>query len=146
MVKRTGEDFALHVGSKKTKATKTNLRKHKGSKFLVSYILPLVLYLVLMVFISSQSKGSFMTGGLDLSFLHVIEYFVLSTLMLRILIHLGTKDHFIAAVLIALLIGVVDELYQSTVPSRTASMLDILFDGAGASLILFFRRFPRLLF
>jgi len=145
MAKRSKEDFLLKLGN--AKKTRTNLRRHTGYRFLISYVFPLATFLLLMAFASSQSGSSFVgTGGIDLSPLHTVEYFVLSTLIFRLLVHLQIKGAFPAAILVAMLVGIIDELFQASVPMRTASIIDVLYDSAGASLILFFKRFPRLLF
>lgn len=67
---------------------------------------------------------------------HVTEYAVLAALWWRALTRGGMRPH--AAAWLTLLIGVtvaaVDETHQSFVPSRTASVRDVLIDTAGVLL------------
>ena len=48
-----------------------------------------------------------------------------------------TEYAILAALAISIAWAIADEVHQSFVPSRSASALDVLFDSAGAALILF---------
>jgi len=80
---------------------------------------------------------------------HMIEYAILAALWFRTL-HAGQRRSFSASARLALAISVVwaitDELHQSFVPSRDASVLDVIFDSTGATLCLLLARLrtPRL--
>jgi len=70
---------------------------------------------------------------------HVVEYAVLATLWFRALRgerRLAAPASAWAAVVVSVAWAVLDELHQSTVPSRTASGADVVIDAAGAVLAL----------
>ena len=70
---------------------------------------------------------------------HMVEYAILAALWLRTL-YAGRRLPFTSSARLALAISIVwaitDELHQSFVPSRTASTMDVIFDSAGAGLVL----------
>ncbi|NDJ76851.1 MAG: hypothetical protein GYB65_11380 [Chloroflexi bacterium] len=67
---------------------------------------------------------------------HVVAYAVLTGLNLRglLLVGLAPREGAALAVLIAISYAVMDELHQACVSGRSASVLDIAFDYAGALL------------
>ena len=67
---------------------------------------------------------------------HVVAFGVLGALALLALDEPAQwrRRHAVAALLIALLYGIVDEVHQRWVPGRTSSIADVLSDGAGAML------------
>ena len=70
---------------------------------------------------------------------HMVEYAILAVLWFRTL-YAGRRLPFTGSALAALAISVAwaitDELHQSFVPSRNASVLDVIFDSTGALLVL----------
>ena len=70
---------------------------------------------------------------------HMVEYAILAVLWFRTL-YAGRRLPFTGSALTALAISVAwaitDELHQSFVPSRTGSVLDVIVDSTGATLIL----------
>jgi VanZ family protein len=67
---------------------------------------------------------------------HAVEYAILAALWLRALSRSGALRARAAgglAVVIAVAWACVDEWHQSTIPSRTGSIWDVLLDGTGAA-------------
>lgn len=77
-------------------------------------------------------------------FLHMVEYGVLSYLVIRALagseVRLPRDKLIILAVIFATLYGVSDEIHQIFVPYRTADIFDALADFVGASIVGFLKR------
>jgi VanZ family protein len=92
---------------------------------------PVVLYTLLILAVSSIPRlnppGAWV--GSD-KIAHGIEYAILGALVFRAVPVRGVGA-FAAAFGIALGVGAIDELYQSTVPGRSTSLYDWLADGAG---------------
>jgi VanZ family protein len=68
---------------------------------------------------------------------HLTEYALLAALWFRALYagrRLASTPSALAALAISLAWAIADETHQSFVPSRTASVLDVLFDATGAAL------------
>ena len=76
---------------------------------------------------------------------HFLEYLVLSVLLLQTFEVYGMqgKRAMLSVLLVCLLIGSLDEFYQSFVPGRNAAVIDVMIDFAGAitGLLVFKRRF-----
>jgi VanZ family protein len=70
---------------------------------------------------------------------HMVEYAILAALWFRTL-YAGQRLSFTSSARLALAISVVwaitDELHQSFVPSRTASVLDVIVDSLGSTLAM----------
>jgi VanZ family protein len=94
---------------------------------------PPIAYAGLIFFLSSQSTFPHLPPGLwDFDkLLHAVEYAVLALLLLR-----ATGSAWVAFAL-ASLYGVSDELHQSFVPGRSATVYDALADAVGAALAVF---------
>lgn len=99
------------------------------------YWLPLIGYMVLIFYLSSQPFE-----GLELpeiwnidKLLHIIEYGVLGVLWLRALRSSFVSSTYLyrLALVFTILYGVSDEVHQMFVPNRTASIFDIMADGIG---------------
>jgi len=139
-------DFLLKVSAQGD--TQTSLvRSPNPWRFFLQYLMPLLVFIGLIFFVSSQPNlGVLAEGGVDLSVLHVFVYFVLSTLTLRVLLYAKWEYPFTIAILFAILVGLFEELYQANVPGRTPAVIDFLYDASGSLLVLFFKRFPRFIF
>ena len=73
--------------------------------------------------------------------LHIIEYFILGTLLFSVFFFASKRPEVISFIL-GLLYSFIDELYQSTVIGRDSSALDVLADIIGLILsILFIKLF-----
>ena len=100
-----------------------------------------ILYMALMSYLSSIPGGSFPGSGslseqIISNLCHIPEYGLLTFLWLKALVRRGNADTF-SMVNILILIGVLvfsvsDEIHQSFVPGRSASLMDIGLDGLGA--------------
>jgi len=100
------------------------------------YKLPAVAYMALIFFTSSGPVDPRLTGGLPDFVLHAAAYLVMYLLVFRA-VHAGFKRRpesggHLLPLLITVLYGLSDELHQSFVPSRDASVRDLLADTAGA--------------
>jgi VanZ family protein len=66
---------------------------------------------------------------------HLVEYFVLSILMLRALRQEITNKlaprHLVLGLALTALYAISDELHQALVPNRNASIIDVLIDVVG---------------
>ncbi|MFH0978557.1 MAG: VanZ family protein [Candidatus Woesearchaeota archaeon] len=108
----------------------------KEIKFLAKWF-PLLAYVLLIFILSSfRLRNSILTEGYGSYVLHIIEFFVLSVLMLRVFYDYSYK--FLLAMTFTVLVGYTDEVHQMIVPGRTASIVDLIFDMIGASLVLIF--------
>ncbi len=99
-----------------------------------SALLPPLLYMGLIFFLSAQSSFPMLPSGLwsyD-KVIHGCEYAVLGLLVSRALAMLGAPARFALAVAIASLYGVSDELHQYFVPGRSSEVLDAVADACGS--------------
>jgi VanZ family protein len=101
--------------------------------------LPVLLYLTAILVVSAQPRlqPPIRFTNAD-KFYHVAEYLVLGLLLVRALRYSGFPRRALAASLVAIVLGVMfaigDEMFQSTVPGRESSMLDVAADAMGISL------------
>jgi VanZ family protein len=65
---------------------------------------------------------------------HIVEYFVLTTLLVRALHRSAVTAAIPGAMVLALAYAVSDEWHQSFVPGRTATPRDVAIDGIGIAL------------
>jgi hypothetical protein len=108
-------------------------------RFFFTYWLPVLLYITLIIGLSSRpnlaSPFHFFNGD---KLAHVMEYFVLGWLMVRALRHSFFSRSVLAAVLLAITLGVMvgagDEWFQSFIPGRDSSARDLLADFLGIAL------------
>ena len=101
------------------------------------------LFIFLMI-IGSSLKGNSIPKSyiftLD-KLLHIIEYFILGTLLFYVFFFTSKRPEVISFIL-GLLYSLIDELYQSTVIGRDSSALDVLANIIGLILsILFIKLF-----
>ena len=99
-----------------------------------SALLPPLLYMGLIFFLSAQSSFPFVPSGFW-SFdklIHGCEYAVLGFLVARALSMLGAPFAFALAVAISALYGVSDEVHQAFVPRRSSEVLDAVADACGS--------------
>ena len=91
--------------------------------------------MALIFYLSSRSDVPRLTAikGEDL-LLHIIEYGVLGFLLARAFFNSGVARWVLCAFLVGVFYGVTDELHQSFVPGRNASVLDVIADGIGSFL------------
>lgn len=106
---------------------------------IVVHWLPFIAYLGLIFFLSTLPRPIPINVSIDASFLHPVEFFILTFLALRVLYAHGIKYPFTAAILAAALFGAIDEAIQSYTPGRTSSLVDVGLDFIGASLVLIFK-------
>ena len=100
------------------------------------YWLPVLLYVTMIIVISAQP---YLTPPLEFRYgdkvCHVLEYFGLGALIARALRATMRLHLPLVAALIALALGIVvgtgDEYFQSFVPGRQSSALDLLADTIG---------------
>jgi VanZ family protein len=71
---------------------------------------------------------------------HLVEYFVLGILLLPAFYGSGEK-RIVLAVSVGLVYGVIDEIHQFFIPGRVMSLLDIIADGVGSLIGVYFSRF-----
>ncbi|RMG21415.1 MAG: hypothetical protein D6729_00770 [Deltaproteobacteria bacterium] len=93
---------------------------------------------MLALFLSSERPGAALgalPAGSD-KVLHFLAYGILAALWMRALwpVALGTAaGGALAAVCVAVAFGALDEWHQSFVPARSADVLDLVADAAGAA-------------
>jgi VanZ family protein len=111
-------------------------------KFLI-YWLPVILYAVFIFYLSSQSALVEPDFVSQISFkdkiYHIFEYALLSFLILRMLKAYEVKHAYALAIVLATAFGVTDELHQLLVPGRFFSILDMMANFIGSSIILLIR-------
>jgi len=100
------------------------------------YWLPLLIYIGLIFILSSLSRRphSFLDVIPD-KLLHFCEYALLAALTTRAIYSLPRPDAWWVVLLITFLVvavlGALDELHQSTIPRRSAEVLDWVADAGG---------------
>jgi VanZ family protein len=103
------------------------------------YWLPVLVYLTVIFSLSSQPnlRPPFQFNNSDKLY-HLLEYLGLALLLGRALrAGLDARPAFLAAMaslLLASMVAASDEMFQSTVPGRTSSVLDWAADTAGAAI------------
>lgn len=105
------------------------------------YWVPLILYMAFMFYLSSLSYPLKDSGILEFSFrdkiFHLIEYFILSFLIFRLLNFYRIKKKYLYAIILTTLYGISDEFHQFFVIGRYCSFFDMLANFLGSLLILF---------
>lgn len=95
---------------------------------------------MLAIFVMSAQHGVPSTLGFSSEMLavagHLVSYGLLALLLLLALPDqpIGTRRRYLLAVLLATLYGLSDELHQSFVPGRSATLFDVGIDALGATL------------
>lgn len=105
------------------------------------YWVPVVIYAGLIFYISSLEHPELYAPSwfelLGDKLLHALEYSILGILCYRSFRHAAgawsARHALILGVIVAAAYGVTDELHQAFVPTREASLLDVLADSIGAS-------------
>jgi VanZ family protein len=109
-------------------------------KRILFYLLPAVGYSALIFSLSSSSLDiEELRPVFDYDkLLHIVEYYILGYLLMRVFTTSPVSSLADKAVLATILVGTVygasDELHQYFVPGRDCSLMDFLFDAAGATL------------
>ena len=117
-------------------ATRSSTRARGG---FASYWLPVVLYAAVIFAVSAQPrlKPPFAFQNSD-KFWHLVEYAGLGLLLARGLRGTSPTARPLVRALIALSVGITlgtaDELFQSTVPGRDCSALDLIADTLGVGI------------
>lgn len=111
--------------------------KLKGLQFFFAYWFPLILYCILIFYVSSIIFLPGPPGLLNDETKHTIEYSVLGILLFRLIENTKyRKFSYLAAILFCLVYGITDEIHQYFVPTRDFSISDIFFDSFGGSLVV----------
>jgi len=113
------------------------------------YWLPFLIYITLIVFVSSQSHLPSAVEHVPDKVSHFLEYAVFAFLFLRALtqgmLSLSKGRSGWIVLIGGALFGASDELYQSFIPNRTCSLYDWIADVAGITgmitLIIIWNRF-----
>lgn len=113
-------------------------------KFLIFWF-PVLAYCVIIFIVSSMQHPLPDTDIPNLDkFLHMVEYGILSYLIIRALIgsevKLSRGRLIVLAVILTTLYGASDEIHQMFVPGRSAEILDVFVDLVGASAAGFLKR------
>src|SRR3989344_5988032 len=101
---------------------------------------PVLAYAAIIFYISSLPAAPAMSIGppgfeIGSNIKHAAEYLMLSFLLLRALANSGFRRPFLFAIIISILYGASHELHQLFVTGRHGSVLDLIFDAIGSSLI-----------
>jgi hypothetical protein len=109
-------------------------------KRILFYLLPAVGYAALIFALSSSSldieelRPVFEYDKL----LHIVEYYIFGYLLMRAFttsdVPFLAASPIAAAILVGCAYGLSDEIHQAFVPGRDCSLMDFLFDAAGATL------------
>ena len=101
---------------------------------------PVIVYMLGIFYISSMSSSELPgSDGVDLSPLHIVEYFILSSLIYRAMESrkLVQMERILLSILFAVAYGITDEFHQIFVPGRTFDFIDMIFNLIGSSLIVY---------
>lgn len=107
-----------------------------GVWLFVRYWLPVLLYMGAIAVVSAQPqlRPPIQFQNAD-KWYHVVEYFGLGLVVVRAIRESLGREKLLVSAFLTLLIGIVvavaDELFQSTVPGRIPSHLDVMADVAG---------------
>ena len=105
-----------------------------------SFILITALYMVGLCLFSlklgSHNHEAGVASQVFSNFLHIPAYAILAYLILHSFSAFSLKMYVISFI-IAALFGVFNEFLQLLVPSRTASLADVILNGTGASFLFF---------
>ncbi|MCK5595358.1 VanZ family protein [bacterium] len=110
---------------------------NKQKRYFARFLLPLILYLILIFFLSSLPGKEIPDVELPYfdKLLHLLEYAVLGFLLMRGLKNSELKfsniSFIIFTAIFSTLYGLSDESHQSFVPNRDMSLFDVLFDCIG---------------
>lgn len=100
--------------------------------------LPAVLYMAAIFMVSSVSDPGPPPGGVSDKSLHMLSYSGLGVLLLlplaKGMLSRVTWRRALAAIALATLYGVSDEIHQAFVPGRSPEALDVAADAAGAGI------------
>lgn len=109
--------------------------------FFLRYVVPIIGYMALIFYVSSLPNigpGS----GIDLSVLHIPEYFILAWLLYRMLhaaqCNISRDSMFMFSIIFTVTYGIFDEFHQSFVPGRVFSLLDMAYNALGSMSIILF--------
>jgi VanZ family protein len=90
---------------------------------------------------SDSSVVSYLEGFNPYSLLHIPLYGILTILLIfsffPIKLNQINQRNFFIVGIIALIVGITDEIHQSFIPARDASILDVFLDFIGIALTLF---------
>ncbi len=106
-------------------------------------IAPVLMWLAVIVALSSSPSPPNPVEGRGFASLgHLVEYAILAALLARSaqLVFPGRSSVAVVGTvwILAVLLGVADEWYQSHIPNRDVDPVDVLFDATGAALGLLF--------
>jgi len=114
-------------------------------KTFLKYWTPLIIYASLIFFISSQPQQvveGFLNGiEVKDKIFHIVEFFILSIFIFRLLEFYQVKHRYIITIIISTMYGVTDEIHQLFVPGKYYSILDIVANFLGSTVILMYHRF-----
>ena len=110
-----------------------------NKKFII-YWLPVILYALLIFYLSSLSTPLFKVEQVismklpdtTLIVLHIIEYLILSLLLYRALNNTKINNALTLTILITIIYGFTDEIHQLFVPGRLFSIFDLMANSFGA--------------
>lgn len=123
------------------------IKKKQGFvSIFAGYWLPVFLWMGIIFFLSSRHSVSvseeYFINFLFFKSLHLIEYAVLYTLMLRAAYRNSSerqkKSAYLRAYIITVLYAATDELHQAFVPSRTPKPRDVIIDAIGAGIVWYY--------
>lgn len=118
--------------------------KNKFKDYFLAFI-PSLSWAILIFLLSSQQVLPSLSLSLaDFIFkktAHIVVYATLYFLIIRGFLKLNYKfkEIWIKAFIICLIYAIFDEIHQSTVPGRTATITDIGFDSLGAGLVALYK-------
>ncbi len=115
------------------------LDKWRQKQFLLFHVVPLLLYCMLIFWLSAQSDPGRLTPfAVPDKIAHLLEYAGFGFLLMRLLVYFKPErdvvQHLIWVLSFTLLYGLSDEIHQYFVPRREFSWMDLLADGAGGYL------------
>jgi VanZ family protein len=103
----------------------------------LSLWLPVIAWMALLFFLSSQSRLPTLPGPITDKWEHFVAYAVLGALTLRALAHAEWRRVTLAAVAVAIAMssayGISDEVHQRFVPGRDYEVLDMIADAIGSA-------------
>ncbi len=111
----------------------------KPTNYLLSYILPVVVYCSIIFYFSSLSviPGLPGTALINDKAKHAVLYLGLALLIYRAIVVTKYNEYaYVAAILFATLYCISDEIHQFFVPGRSMSIYDEFANAFGSSLIL----------
>jgi VanZ family protein len=118
--------------------------QNKYQQYFITFVPAFFWALLIYIFSSQQVLPSLSLSVADFIFkktAHIVVYAILYFLIVRSFLKLNFKFEkiWLKVFFICLTYAIFDEIHQSTVPGRTATVTDVGFDSLGAGMVILYK-------